>query len=215
MTSVAIDRLLIALNASIPPSILAILLNAILVDKTYKPFKLIGELLSSSLRDVLRRIYVVCNVVFTVVWILTFVWNCGLNTPELIYDEIEFAYCLPVQSLSAVVFLILLWVDRITLAVLHVPFKSGFVSRIACGATCVGFIIAVSEKEPSIWFFFVGILNRSSASVSLAKRLKSAYILARIFVICILLHSFFLNTSSRKLMALCLTCTIHARAKFE
>ena len=205
MPSIEVERLLIALNASIPPSILAVLLNAMLVDKTYKPFKLIGELLSSSLRDVLRRIYVVCNVVFTIVWVSTFVWNCRLNAPDLM------TYCLPVQSLSAVTLLVLLWVDRITLAFLHAPCNSGFISRLARGATCVGFIMAVSEKEPSIWFLFVCILNRYSASISLAKRLKAADTLARICIICILLHSFFLNTSSRKILALCLMCTLHAR----
>ena len=197
-----VERLLIALNASIPPSILAVLLNAMLVDKTYKPFKLIGELLSSSLRDVLRRIYVVCNFLFTIVWVSIFLWNCNL----------DHSYCLPVQSLSAVTLLVLLWVDRITLAFLHAPFVSGFISRLARGATCVGFIMAVSENEPSIWFLFVCILNRYSASVSLAKRLKSADTIARIFIICNLLHSFFANTSSRKLLALCMTCTIHSRA---
>ena len=210
----AVARLLMALHASTPAALVAVFLNAIVVNKTYKPAKLLGELVAPPLRTLLRRCYVVFNAVFIVFLLAVITWKCPSYVPGSVEDAMAQESCLPVHSLTAIVFLTFLWTDRAVLAFLQAPgaTEAGFITRLARGAVCVGFLMAVSEQDSiAEWFLLVCICNRYSGSISWAARLKFVDNLIRFLVIVRMGVSLWYSNASRKLSGLCLACVVHSR----
>lgn len=208
-----VARLALALHAAIPPALLAVMMNAIVTNKTFGPCKLLGELVSPTLRNLLRRVYVVANAlmlcaVFAFVW-----WNCPPSKPGSIEDAKAQESCLPAHSLVAMGLLLLLWLDRGVLAFLHAPgTNTTFFGRIARGASCGGFLMAVSEHDAMAhWFLLLALANRSSGSISWARRLRLVDRAVRVVIAFYSMQAMFYQTSSRRLAAACLACTIHAR----
>jgi hypothetical protein len=203
-----------ALHASIPAALVAVFLNAIVVNKTYKPAKLLGELVAPPLRTLLRRCYVVVNAVLIVLLLAVLSWKCPPYVPGSIDDAMAQESCLPVQSLTAIVVLIFQWTDRAVLAFLQAPgaTEAGFITRLARGAVCVGFLMAVSDQDSiANWFLLVCICNRYSGSVSWAVRLKVVDNLIRFLVILRMCVSLWYSNASRRLSGLCLACVVHSR----
>ena len=166
MASVA--RLALAVHASIPPAIFSVLANAIITNKTYSACKLMGELAPPRLRTALRRAFVVFNCALPAIVFAFLHWNC----PTYSLDEEAQSGCLPSYTLVAILLLVLLWLDRGTLAFLHAPgaAESTFTGRVARGATCVGFLMSVSDQDEIAQLFLVlALMNRLSGSVRMAR----------------------------------------------
>lgn len=208
MTSSAasVARLGLALHASIPSALFSVMMNSIVTNKTYRPLKLVGDLLPSKLKTQLRRAYVFANGVFAV-GVLGFLrWNCPSAEPTT-------HECLPALSLVAVVLLLLLWIDRGTLAFLHAPGTNPtFVTRVARGACCAGFLMAISEHDrASLMLLALTLSNRHSGSISLASKLRAIDCAVRIGVSLASAYSIYSKNGSQRLAALVIACAIHSR----
>ena len=205
-STATVARLGLALHASIPPALFSVLMNAIVSNKTYRPLKLVGRILPTNLKTQLRRVYVFANGVF-VVGVLGFLnWNC----PSTDFTTNE---CLPALSIVSVVLLLLLWVDRGTLAFLDaLGTNPTFVTRVARGACCAGFLMAISEHDSSSMLFLtLALTNRHSGSITLASRLRAIDCVVRIGVSISAMHAIYRRKESRRLAALLLACAIHSR----
>ena len=212
--SAGVARLSLALHASIPPALFSVLMNSIVSNKTFGPCKLMGELMSPTLRNLLRRAYVVANGLLLFVVFAFLRWNCPTYTPGSIEDAKAQESCLPAHSLVAIGMLLLLWLDRGALAFLQAPGATNttFFGRIAKGASCAGFLMSVSEQDVMAHcFLLLSLSNRYSGSVSLAPKLRVADTPIRIAVAFYSMKAIYYQTSSRRLAAMCLACTIHAR----
>ena len=206
-------QLSLALHASIPPALFAVLMNAIVLDKTFAVCKFLGELVPSRIRDALRTLYVASNAGFVAAVGLFLWWNCPTATQGTIEHSASEASCLPAHSLVAIALLVLLWADRAMLAFLHAPGTStSIASRIAKGATCAAFLISVSEKDAtSHCFLLLSLLNRSSGSTKWAPKLHGIDRALRTAIASYALYMLSHRTASRRLSAVLIACVFHSR----
>jgi hypothetical protein len=209
-----VARLHLALHAAIPPALFSALMNAVVTNKTYGPCKLVGQMLSPGIRTMLRRLYVAWNALFLVAVAVFLRWNCPTSATDSIERAKTQETCLPANSLVAIGLLLLLWLDRGTLAFLNAPGASDstFWTRIARGASCGGFLMAVSEQDAiANAFLLLALANRQSGSITWAPRLRVLDRWIRVGVALCAVHAMYYETSSRRLAAACLACTIHTR----
>lgn len=201
----SLARLSLAVHGAIPPSIFSVLINSLLTTKTFKPCKLVGELLPESCIVFLRKCYVFCNVLLLAGVGAFLRFNCS--------DGVQ-ASCLPTQTLVVMLLLLLLWTDRIVLAFLNAPGASrdDFFVRVARGTACVGLLMAVSENDPS-WrcFLILCLANRYCGAMRLARPLKTLDRSVRMALVAVGVYSVAATQSSRRLAVLCSVCAIHTR----
>lgn len=204
----SVERLSLALHASIPPAIFSVLANSIVTNKTYAICKLAGDLVPEHFRQLLRRAYVVFNACFLVGVFGFLHWNC----PGTIEDAQ--ASCLPSYTLVAVVLLTLLWLDRGTLAFLNAPgaTEPTFIARVARGASCLGFLMGTSEQDEIAQLFLVlALSNRYSGSVWMAKRLRHLDRILRVALAVAATQRLYASSSSRRNAVMCVFCVVHSR----
>jgi uncharacterized membrane protein len=211
----AVARLTLALHASVPAALLSVFLNAVVTNKTYGPCKLAGGMLSKRTLTLLRRIYIGLNASFVAAMLAFLFWNCP-DDREL--GSMERAgiqeSCLPAHALCAILLFLLLWIDRGVLSFLHLPgaSESGFLTRVARGGACVGFVMAATEQNPvSYWFLLLCLMNRYSGSITWSKRLSTVDRGLRALIVVRTLASMYRNSQSMKLCGLCVACVVHSR----
>ena len=216
--SASIARLLIALHASTPPVLITVFLNTIVLNKTFKPIRSVGRALPSALQNMLRKAYVVFNGVVVACVSIVFVWKCPPSSAaKSIEDTLAAAQqsCLPTLALLAIFNLVLLWVDRVVVAFIDHPdaFERGFVSRMATGGTCVGYLMSIAEQDASSkWFLLLVLCNRPSGVFkTLKSSIRHIEQILRFFVVVVMIRALYGNFSSRKLAGLCIGCALHAR----
>lgn len=205
------ERLNTALHLSVPPSIFVVLANALVVSKTFRLFKVIGSALPARLLALLRKLYVLSNMLF-----VTFV--CGFlayNCPGAIRFQADLdASCTPACSLLAVLLLVLLWADRMALNVLNAPSasESTIFKRAARGAAVVGTLMALHERSVfALHFAVLSLSNRHSGSVRLAWLFERVDTLIRIFMGYAGLQAMITADQSQRLSVFLVLCVVHSR----
>ena len=201
MDDEASARLSLALHAAVPPALFSILLNSIVTNKTFALFKVAGNVLPTRLRVLLQQIYVTTNACLVIGTAFFLHWHCGSKT----------AGCLPSNTIVAVVLLLLLWVDRIVLCFLHLPFvQATFLTRVARGSAVAGYLMALSERDATaVLFLVLSICNRWSGFSS--KALPWIDRVLRSGIAAVAAFSFIQETASRRLSVLCVLAAIHSR----
>jgi len=211
-STASVARLGLAIHSAVPSAIFSVGMNSIVTNKTYRPLKLVGDVLPSKLRTALRRAYVVANGVFVIGVIGFLWWHCT----DAAVDAAAYASqerCLPATSLVAIALLVFLWIDRGTLALLHAPGTDPtFATRCARGACCAGFLMAISEHDPSMRLFLtLALFNRYSGSVSWASKLRIFDRVVRVGVSLVAMYAIYSKRSSQRLAAMTIACAIHSR----
>jgi hypothetical protein len=211
---VDLGRLSTALHFAVPPAIFTVLVHAAVANKVMGMNRLLGEIASPRVRTLSRRVYVVCNIVGVGMLLVLASYQCAavLSDPRtpVVRDEA----CFPTVSLLAVVLLLLLWVDRITLNFLHAPNASStFVARLAHGATVAGLFmaLAVSDDVLVLPLLLLAIANRSSASLRWAGSLASLSQAVRVSVVVAGVVELCGGGASRRSAALCISCGLLTR----
>lgn len=205
------ERLNTAIHLSVPPAIFIVLANALVVSKTLRLFKVIGSALPARLMALLRKLYVVFNMLFVASACGFLVYNC----PGAIRFQAELdATCIPACSLLAVLMLVLLWADRVALNALDAPSasESTIFKRAARGAAIVGMLMALHERSAfAVHFAVLSLSNRHSGSVRLAWLFGRADTLIRLTIAYTGLRGMITADQSQRLSVFLVLCAVHAR----
>ena len=165
--STGLPRLAFALHTAVPVLFSIVLVHAFIVDKTFRIFHFLGNMLSGRVRRAVARGYIfaqlltVCNVFYFVSL------RCNLFSsfphspaslfmaPRILRFETS-PTCLPVSTATALIQLLFLWTDRIFNNLFDFPGKNmGIQQRIISGAVVAMTFVSLSKNDPFALVFMV------------------------------------------------------------
>jgi len=181
-----------------------------LVEKVFKVFKLLGNLMPSRALTRLRQLYVLCNATAVTTAAVAVLMRCDLQSRDRIVSDPQ---CFPVVSMVAVALVVALFSDRIVLNLLHSPMKTvSMQTRAARGTVLAAVFMALSDKNDSLILplLLLGAANRPSASIRLSNR--GVGLAARgVAAAAAVQDAAFVALGLRRSSVLCLLCAILCR----
>jgi hypothetical protein len=150
-----LDKLSMAIHGSVPPFLTICIVYSLLSDKTFVGFKIVGEALNSRVKAVCSFGALVTNTALNI-GICAFVlskcdvWDDIASVSRMSAHRFEsMEMCLPAQSASCILALMLLWIDRASgVAFAIAPANASFFVRSARSSAVAGAFIALSKNDP-------------------------------------------------------------------
>lgn len=189
-----LEKLTIALHYAVPPVLGLALIYVLLVDKTFGLFKIVSDRLPNPLVISMNAVYVLVNVVIVTTAVLFVILRCelldkGIAAPAKLRFE-EAQTCLPVVTMTTILTLCTLFIDRII-----VPFfnlspvgHSGFRTRVVKATTVSCAFMALATNDPyAVLLLVVHAASRPSGftrPLRFVVAIKWTAVVVRIYAVC-------------------------------
>lgn len=189
-----LTKLAIALHYSTPVVLGIVVVYALVVDKTFGLFKLMGSRLPRRALACVRLLYVAANAtavgsaLFFIFSRCNLLHDGGVLAPYAVRFENE-ATCLPVTTLTTIVALCTLWTDRIAVAFLQLASVGhvGFGNRMVKATTVGSAFMALSANDP---YALLLLLAHGAARPSGVTGPKALAVLLSYTSLCVRVYAF-------------------------